>query len=188
MGWVFRTEEDPMANVELRYASGPSARYLDVSPMISALRFQPDDFEFKHGWLHHVPSRHRFQFDRMGRVTIDALCGCASLSVKPEQTDELVVDVQDLAQRILDAARDEPRVRLALPQAQRLGAAVPRHADGVPAVPAPRRTGRHSGRRPGAPRGRRRRNRTRTSSALLRPCCSPPHRGRRGLFLSFRRC
>jgi len=79
-----------MANVELRYASGPSARYLDVSPMISALRFQPDDFEFKHGWLHHVPSRHRFQFDKMGRVTIDALCGCASLSVKPEQTDELV--------------------------------------------------------------------------------------------------
>jgi hypothetical protein len=89
-GLVFRTEEDPMANVELRYASGPSARNLDVSPMISALRFQPDDFEFKHGWLHHVPSRHRFQFDRMGRVQIDALCGCASLSVKPEQTDELV--------------------------------------------------------------------------------------------------
>ena len=54
-GLVFRTEEDPMANVELRYASGQSARNLDVSPMISALRFQPDDFEFKHGWLHHVP-------------------------------------------------------------------------------------------------------------------------------------
>ena len=79
-----------MANVEFRYASGPMARYLDVSPMISALRFQPDDFEFKHGWLHHVPSRHRFQFDRMGRVTIDAPCGCASMSVSPEQSDELV--------------------------------------------------------------------------------------------------
>ena len=26
----------------------------------------------------------------MGRVTIDALCACASLSVRPEQTDELV--------------------------------------------------------------------------------------------------
>jgi hypothetical protein len=89
-GLGLQAEEDSMANVEFRYASGPSARYLDVSPMISALRFQPDDFEFKHGWLHHVPSRHRFQFDRMGRVTIDALCGCASLSVKPEQTDELV--------------------------------------------------------------------------------------------------
>jgi hypothetical protein len=57
--------------------------------MISALRFQPSDFEFSHGWLNHVPSRHRFQFDRSGRVTIDALCGCAALSVKPEQADEL---------------------------------------------------------------------------------------------------
>jgi hypothetical protein len=57
--------------------------------MISALRFQPSDFEYAHGWLSHVPSRHRFQFDRKGRVTIDALCGCATLSVRPEQTDEL---------------------------------------------------------------------------------------------------
>ena len=79
-----------MANVEFRYAPGQTVRYLDVSPMISALRFQPDDFEYAHGWLRHVPSRHRFQFDRMGRVTIDALCGCAMLSIKPEQTDELV--------------------------------------------------------------------------------------------------
>ena len=65
------------------------APYLDVAPMISALRFQPSDFEYAHGWLNHVPSRHRFQFDRKGRVTIDALCGCASLSVRPEQADEL---------------------------------------------------------------------------------------------------
>jgi len=78
-----------MANFEFQYASGRTARYLDVSPMISALRFQPEDFEYAHGWLDHVPSRHRFQFDRIGRVTIDAMCGCASLSVKPEQNDEL---------------------------------------------------------------------------------------------------
>ena len=79
-----------MANVEFRYASGLTVRNLDVSPMISALRFQPGDFEFTHGSLHHVPSRHRFQFDRLGRVTIDAACGCASLAIKPEQTDELI--------------------------------------------------------------------------------------------------
>ena len=78
-----------MANVEFRLATDRSMRYLDVAPMISALRFQPTDFEFAHGWLHHVPSRHRFQFDRTGRVTIDALCGCAALSIRPEQTDEL---------------------------------------------------------------------------------------------------
>jgi hypothetical protein len=57
--------------------------------MIAALRFQPSDFEYAHGWLNHVPSRHRFQFDRRGRVTIDALCGCAAMSVRPEQADEL---------------------------------------------------------------------------------------------------
>jgi hypothetical protein len=78
-----------MPNVEYALASGRSLRHLDVAPMISALRFQPSDFEYAHGWLNHVPSRHRFQFDRKGRVTIDALCSCASLSVRPEQADEL---------------------------------------------------------------------------------------------------
>ena len=75
-------------SMEYRLA-GHSGRYLDVAPMISALRFQPSDFEFSHGWLNHVPSRHRFHFGRSGRVTVDALCGCASLSVRPEQADEL---------------------------------------------------------------------------------------------------
>ena len=44
-----------MANVEFRLASGQSLGFLDVAPMISALRFQPADFEFAHGSLHHVP-------------------------------------------------------------------------------------------------------------------------------------
>jgi len=78
-----------MPNMEYRLASGHSVRHLDVAPMITALRTQPSDFEFSHGWLQHVPSRHRFQFNRSGRVTIDALCGCAALSVRPEQADEL---------------------------------------------------------------------------------------------------
>jgi hypothetical protein len=78
-----------IANVEFRYAYDHTVRYMDVSPMISALRFQPSDFEYAHGWLNHVPSRHRFQFHRSGRVTIDATCRCASMSIKPEQTDEL---------------------------------------------------------------------------------------------------
>jgi hypothetical protein len=78
-----------MPNVDYALAFGRSAPSLDVAPMISALRFQPSDFEYAHGWLNHVPSRHRFQFDRKGRVTIDAPCGCASLSIRPEQADEL---------------------------------------------------------------------------------------------------
>jgi hypothetical protein len=79
-----------MANVEFRYAPGQTVPHLDVSPMISALRLQPGDFEYTRGSLHHVPSHHRFQFDRFGRVSIDAACGCAALAIKPEQTDELV--------------------------------------------------------------------------------------------------
>jgi hypothetical protein len=79
-----------MANAEFQYAPGQTVRHLDVSAMISALRLQPGDFEYTHGSLHHVPSRHRFQFDRVGRVAIDAACGCATMTIKPEQTDELV--------------------------------------------------------------------------------------------------
>jgi hypothetical protein len=87
--WGSLIRETMMPNVEYALASDHSLRYLDIAPMIAALRFQPSDFEYAHGWLNHVPSRHRFQFDRKGRVIIDALCGCAALSVRPEQADEL---------------------------------------------------------------------------------------------------
>ncbi len=79
-----------MANIDFHYPVGRTSRFLDVSPLIDALRFQPEDFDLEHGWLNHAPSRHRFQFDRLGRVTIDAQCGCAAVSVNPEQKDELV--------------------------------------------------------------------------------------------------
>lgn len=57
--------------------------------MISALQFQPSDFELSQGWLKHVPSRHRFKFDRKGGVTIDARCECANQSINREQGGEL---------------------------------------------------------------------------------------------------
>ncbi len=59
--------------------------FLDISPMIDALRFQPADFEYTHGWLRHVPSRHRFCFDQYGGVTIDAACGCARQPIRQDQ-------------------------------------------------------------------------------------------------------
>jgi len=58
---------------------------LNVSPMIHALQSNPDHFEFSAGSLHHIPSRHRFQFDRRGLTGIDAACGCVSLEVSREQ-------------------------------------------------------------------------------------------------------
>jgi hypothetical protein len=59
--------------------------YLDVSPMIAALGTNPEHFEFTKGSLHHIPSHHRFQFDRKGRVQISALCDCSTLAVSSDQ-------------------------------------------------------------------------------------------------------
>jgi hypothetical protein len=65
-----------------------SLRYLDVGPIILALKFQASDFEYAHGWLHHIPSRHRFQFDPRGGVIV-ARRSWAGLSIKPKQAAEL---------------------------------------------------------------------------------------------------
>ena len=63
--------------------------YLDVSPMIVALRTSPSDFEMKRGWLRHFPSRHEFKFDSEGNVRLHARCDCAMLAVRREQGLEL---------------------------------------------------------------------------------------------------
>ena len=69
--------------------------YLNVSPMVSALREQPDTFYFDSGELHHIPSRHRFHFDSQRRVTIDANCGCSLLRVSQDQKAALYEAFQD---------------------------------------------------------------------------------------------
>ena len=74
----------------MTYVSFAEEHPLDVQPLIAALKFQPTDFEFEHGALLHVPSRHRFEFDGEGRVTVMALCGCAGRSVSREQGDALL--------------------------------------------------------------------------------------------------
>lgn len=83
-----------MPDMVLRALSPQPHHFLDVSPMISALRFQPIDFELSRGWLRHVPSRHRFRFEPDGRVTIDAVCGCAGASIRQEQADQLTATFQ----------------------------------------------------------------------------------------------
>jgi hypothetical protein len=64
-------------------------RFLDVDPMIAALRARPSDFEMDGSWLQHLPSRHRFTIDREGNVRLDARCDCAILHVRREQGQEL---------------------------------------------------------------------------------------------------
>ncbi|OJU06671.1 MAG: hypothetical protein BGN87_17030 [Rhizobiales bacterium 65-79] len=64
--------------------------YLNVSPMISALRTSPEQFAVNRGTLQHIPSHHSFLFDSQGRMTIAASCGCSTLAVEREQEIELV--------------------------------------------------------------------------------------------------
>jgi hypothetical protein len=64
-------------------------QYLDVGPMMVALRSAPDEFELTGGWLHHTPSRHSFRFGPHDSIEIRAACDCALLAVRPEQRGEL---------------------------------------------------------------------------------------------------
>jgi hypothetical protein len=69
--------------------------YLDVSPMMGALRTMPQEFELANGWLHHIRSQHSFRFShgfRLGandHIEIRASCDCALLAVRPEQEPQL---------------------------------------------------------------------------------------------------
>lgn len=63
--------------------------YLDVSPMMVALRTTPEEFELSHGWLHHTPSRHSFKFSPGGGIQLRAECNCSLLAIKSEQEEAL---------------------------------------------------------------------------------------------------
>jgi hypothetical protein len=69
--------------------------YLDVNPMMVALRNTPEEFEVKQGWLYHSPSQHSFKFDPEGHVQIRADCNCAFLAVKAEQEKALFNSFQE---------------------------------------------------------------------------------------------
>lgn len=63
--------------------------YLDVSPMIAALRNTPDEFELIGGWLNHIRSQHGFRFGPDDGVEIRAACDCTLLAVRSEQEHDL---------------------------------------------------------------------------------------------------
>ena len=43
-----------MSLTDVTVTATRSNNFLDLTPMISALQFQPTDFEFSRGWLTHV--------------------------------------------------------------------------------------------------------------------------------------
>jgi hypothetical protein len=63
--------------------------FLDLDPIIAALRTRPSDFEMDGKWLLHFPSHHRFKIDQKGNVRLHARCDCAFLHVRREQGQEL---------------------------------------------------------------------------------------------------
>jgi len=63
--------------------------YLELSPAITALRTRPEEFELRDSALHHLGSRHTFQFQGDDEVRIEAACGCAHLRASREQSRAL---------------------------------------------------------------------------------------------------
>jgi hypothetical protein len=63
--------------------------YLDISPMITALRTTPDEFELVEGWLNHTRSSHGVRFDPNDDVELRAACNCTLLPIRPEQRRDL---------------------------------------------------------------------------------------------------
>ncbi len=60
--------------------------YLDLNPVIVAIRERPDEFEMMRGTLHHRSSRHSFGFSTDGTVRVHAECDCASLMTRPDES------------------------------------------------------------------------------------------------------
>jgi hypothetical protein len=70
--------------------------YLDISPMLVALREQPADFELRGSTLRHVPSRHMFGFTGSGRGFVSRTrCDCAQLTISQRQSAALRVAIDD---------------------------------------------------------------------------------------------
>ena len=69
--------------------------YLDLSPMMTALRSRPDEFELVRGRVNHIPSRHSFGLDPHGNATVHAQCNCAWLSVSREQSREMAIAIDN---------------------------------------------------------------------------------------------
>jgi hypothetical protein len=60
--------------------------YLELAPLITAIRSRPEEFEFSNDTLHHVRSRHGFRFVSDDDMEIHAACDCSFLRASKEQT------------------------------------------------------------------------------------------------------
>src|SRR6266851_7212877 len=63
--------------------------YLDLTPMLQAMRARPSEFEMYGPFLQHVRSQHLLEVDRRGNAHVHARCDCARLEVSREQGEEM---------------------------------------------------------------------------------------------------
>ena len=64
--------------------------YLDLTPMLQAMRARPSEFEMYGPFLQHIRSQHLLEVDRRGNVHVHARCDCARLEVSREQGEEIM--------------------------------------------------------------------------------------------------
>ncbi len=70
--------------------------YLDISPMLVALRERPAEFDLRGEKLRHIPSRHSFGFTAGGRAIVTRTrCDCAALTITERQSSALRVALDD---------------------------------------------------------------------------------------------
>jgi hypothetical protein len=70
--------------------------YLDISPMLVALREQPAEFDLRGDKLRHIPSRHVFGFTSGGRAIVTRTrCDCAALTITERQSALLKAALDD---------------------------------------------------------------------------------------------
>jgi hypothetical protein len=67
--------------------------YLDLGPMLQAMRARPQEFEMQGSYLRHLPSHHLLNFDIWGSARVHARCDCAMLNVSREQSEEMKVAI-----------------------------------------------------------------------------------------------
>jgi hypothetical protein len=65
--------------------------YLDATPLIRALRENPDEFDMRNGQIVHRASCHALVFDLDGSARLFAGCSCAELPISQAQSEEILV-------------------------------------------------------------------------------------------------
>jgi hypothetical protein len=64
--------------------------YLDATPLIRALRENPDEFDMRDGQIVHRASDHALVFD-LGSARLFAGCSCAELPISRAQSEEILL-------------------------------------------------------------------------------------------------